>query len=237
MIKGSETARRRGMKPPLLFERRRIPMAGKPVTDRNEKAGKKVVAALKARYFDAYYCATGEEAKKKALSLIKKTDVISWGGCMTAEEIGLMDVIREKYKTIDRDKAKSREERLDLMRQAFFADVFISGTNAITEDGQLINIDGNGNRVAAMTFGPKSVIIVASMKKVMPTVMDAMARARAVAATTNAQRFEIKTPCKMTGICADCNSPDSICNYFERIRRCNPPKKIKVILIGEDFGY
>lgn len=208
-----------------------------PKEERNARAGAKVVAALEARCFEAYYCATGAEAKEKALSLIKKTDVISWGGCMTAEEIGLMDEIRANYKTIDRDKAKDREERLDMMRQAFFADVYIGGANAVTEDGQLINIDGNGNRLAAMTFGPKSVIVIASMKKVMPTVMDAMTRARTFAAPTNAQRFDIQTPCRTTGICSDCSSPDSICNYFERIRRCNPPKKIKVILVGEDLGY
>lgn len=212
-------------------------MAGKAAENRSAKAGGKVVEALKARGFDAWYCATGEEAKEKALSLINKTDVVAWGGCMTAEEIGLMDAIRAGYKTIDRDKAESREERLELMRQAFFADVYIGGANGITEDGQIVNIDGNGNRIAAMTFGPKSVIIVAGMKKVMPNVMDAMARARAVAAPTNAQRFDLQTPCASTGICADCNSPDSICNYFQRIRRCSPPKKIKVILVGEDFGY
>ncbi|MDD3337690.1 MAG: lactate utilization protein [Lachnospiraceae bacterium] len=214
-------------------------MSKTPEMIRNEKAGACLVKALEGRCFEAYYCETKEEAKEKALSLIPEGDVISWGGCGTAEEIGLMDEIQSgKYKVIDRATGKDRAESLQLMRQGLLADTYIAGTNAISEDGQLVNIDGTGNRVAAMTFGPSNIIVVAGMNKVAKNVEDALTRARSIAAPINCQRFpDKKTPCVKTGLCGDCNSPDCICNYISTIRRCSPPKKIKVILIGEKLGF
>ena len=138
---------------------------------------------------------------------------------------------------MDRNNAKTPEERTAIMKQAFTCDVFLTGTNAITETGELVNIDGIGNRVAAMTFGPESVIVIAGINKVVPTVMDAANRARNTAAPINAQRFDIKTPCKIDGTCHDCNSPDSICSYIVRTRRCKPNGRIKVILVGESLGF
>jgi len=205
---------------------------------RNAKAGAKVVEALEKRGFEAYYCATGAEAKERCLSLIGKDDVIAWGGNTTAVEIGLMDEVKSgRYHVIDRDTAKSPEERMELMRKALLCDTYIAGINAMTADGQIINIDGNGNRVAAITFGPRSVILPVSMSKVCGTVEEALARAREIAAPINAQRFDVKTPCKMNGLCGDCLNSTTISNYIQWIRRCNPPKKIKVILIGEKFGF
>ena len=123
------------------------------------------------------------------------------------------------------------------MRKALTCDTFIGGANAVSADGQIVNIDGHGGRVAAITFGPRSVIILAGMNKVMPDLDSAMKRARGVAAPANLQRFPSKeTPCQKTGVCADCMSPDSICNYFQIIRRCAPAKRIKVILVGEELG-
>ena len=208
------------------------------IAKRNEKAGPKVVEALKKRGFDAWYCPSAAEARDLALTLIPEGDVVSWGGALSAVEAGLIDAIREKgYALIDRDTAKTQEEREELMRQALLCDTFIGGANALSADGQIVNIDGHGNRVAAMTFGPKSVIVLASMKKVMPDLDSAMKRARGVAAPANLQRFAAKeTPCQKNGLCADCLSPDSICNYFQVIRRCAPAGKIKVILVGEDLG-
>ena len=157
---------------------------------------------------------------------------------MSAVDCGLMEELKSgKYPNIiDRDTAKTPEERIYLMRKAFFADVFIGGANGISQDGQIVNIDGMGNRVAAMTFGPSSVIVIASVDKIAATVEDAMARARMIAATVNTERFDIDIPCKKTGTCANCLSATSICNYFQVIRRCNPPRKIKVILVGEKLG-
>jgi L-lactate utilization protein LutB len=124
------------------------------------------------------------------------------------------------------------------MRQALLCDTFLSGSNALSEDGQLVNIDGFGNRVAAMTFGPRQVIVVAGMNKVVKTLDDAVTRARTIAAPLNAQRFpNLKTPCNETGACANCLSPDSVCSFIVTTRLCKPAGRIKVILIGKDFGF
>jgi L-lactate utilization protein LutB len=145
--------------------------------------------------------------------------------------------VEKGYKVIDRDKAASPEERVEFMRQALLCDTYLTGTNAVTEDGQLVNVDGNGNRVAAMTFGPKQVIVVAGMNKIAKTLEDAAVRARTVAAPANMQRFPaLKTPCNETGACGDCVNQDSICTYIVRTRLCKPKGRIKVILIGKDLG-
>lgn len=205
---------------------------------RNRKAGEKLCEKLQSRGFAAYYCANGEEALQKALELIPAGSVVSWGGCHSAEEIGLLEAVRQgQYQVLDRNTAKTPEERVAIMKQALTCDVFLTGTNAITEDGELVNVDGNGNRVAAMTYGPDSVIVIAGMNKLTKTVMDAANRARTVAAPINAQRFDLQTPCKVDGMCHDCNVPDSICTYVVRTRRCKPAGRIKVILVGEELGY
>lgn len=205
---------------------------------RNKKIGKKVCDALNSRGFAAYYCDSKAEALTKALELIPYGSTVTWGGCKSAEEIGLIDAVKSgQFNALDRDSAKTPEERNSIMKQAFTCDVYLTGTNAITESGELVNIDGIGNRVAAMTFGPDSVIVIAGMNKLVPNVMDAANRARTVAAPINAQRFDIKTPCKIDGACHDCNSPDSICSYIVRTRRCKPEGRIKVILVGEPLGF
>jgi L-lactate utilization protein LutB len=206
---------------------------------RNDKLGQKVVKALKARYFEAWYFEDRKEAVEKILSLIPKTDTVSWGGSITIEELGVKEgLAQEGIKVLDRDKAATPEERQAIMRQALLCDTFLAGSNAISEDGQLVNIDGFGNRVAAMIFGPKQVIVAAGMNKVAKTLQDAVVRARAIAAPCNVQRFAaLKTPCNETGSCGDCISKDSICSYFVTTRLCKPAGRIKVILIGEDLGF
>ena len=203
-----------------------------------EKRGQQLVKNLNARFFDAYYCDNKEEAKKKALELIPEGSVVGWGGCLSAEQIGLVDEMRHgNYKAIDRDTASSPEERMELMRRCLLSDVFITGANAISMDGQMVNIDGMGNRVSAIVFGPKSVIVVAGMNKVVDTVEDAVVRARTVAAPTNKQRFPAPTPCMVTGTCANCKGEGSICNQFLITRSCRPAGRIKFILVGEDLGF
>jgi len=205
---------------------------------RNRKAGEKVCEKLRGRGFAAYYCTDKAEALKQALALIPAGSSVSWGGCKSVEEIGLLDAVRQgNYQVIDRDTAKTPEERKALMKQALTCNVYLTGTNAITEDGELVNLDGNGNRVAAMIFGPDSVIVIAGMNKLTTSVMEAANRVRNVAAPINAQRFDIKTPCQIDGLCHDCNTPDSICSYLVRTRRCKPAERIKVILVGESLGF
>lgn len=209
-----------------------------PMELRYDKLGPKVVKALEGRAFEAYYCATREEALERAKSLIPKGHVVSWGGSMSIQEIGLMDYVKENgYQVIDRDTAKTPEERVTLMKQALGCGTFLMSSNAVSEDGQLVNIDGNGNRVAALCYGPDSVLVIVGMNKVVKSVEDAFRRARTIAAPANAQRFPgAATPCAVNGACGDCTSEDCICSFLVTTRMCRPAKRIKVILVGEHLG-
>ncbi|MDR0561518.1 MAG: lactate utilization protein [Spirochaetaceae bacterium] len=205
---------------------------------RNAKLGPKVAQALKDRDFEAWYCEKQEEGTAIILSLIPKTDTVSWGGSMTIAALGVQNRLADLgIRVIDRDAAPTKEERQERMRQALLCDTYLTSVNALSEDGQLVNVDGFGNRVAATLFGPKQVIIAAGMNKVVKTVEDALIRARTIAAPLNMQRFpNLKTPCAETGACGNCKSPDSICSYLVTMRRCKPAGRIKIVLIGEDLG-
>lgn len=203
-----------------------------------DKRGAILVKNLKSRHFDAYYCSTKEEALEKALSLIPAGASVGWGGCVSCQQIGLLDAVRAgDYKALDRDKCNTPEERDNLMHQCLLADTFLTGANAISLDGQMVNIDGNGNRVAAIIYGPRQVIVVAGMNKVVDTLDAAITRARTVAAPINQQRFGLPNPCTATGSCADCKSETCICNHIVVTRHCRPVGKIKFILVGEDLGF
>lgn len=210
----------------------------KPKEIRYDLLGAKVVENLQKRHFDAYYCQTKEDALKKAIELIPENDVVSWGGSVSIDEIGLLNYVKENRKVIDRDSAKSPEERASLMRQALLCDTFLMSTNAMTEDGVLVNIDGNGNRVAALCYGPKSVVMIVGVNKVCKTLDDAISRARNIAAPINIQRFnDLKTPCYLKGACANCKSTESICNQVVITRMSRPVSKIKIVVVGEDLGF
>lgn len=200
-----------------------------------DKRGQILVRNLKSRHFDAYYCATREEALAKALELIPKGATIGWGGSVTAKEIGLMDAVRSgDYRPYDRDNAENPRE---MMKQSLTADVFLTGANALSLDGQMVNIDGTGNRLGAICFGPEKVLVLAGMNKVEANLEAAITRARTVAAPTNKQRFALETPCEVTGSCADCKSDGCICNQILITRNCRPTGRITFILVGEDLGF
>lgn len=205
---------------------------------RYDRLGTQVVAALEKRNFEAWYCEDAASALNKILTLIPSDASVGYGGSLTINALGLKEALRQRGNTMfDRDLAAAPEERTALEHQALSGDWFLMGCNAISEDGQLVNIDGIGNRVAALIYGPKNVLIVAGMNKVSASREDAWIRARHTAAPENMARFSnLKTPCAVTGVCADCTSPDCICNQLVLTRRCNPPGRIKVILIGEDLG-
>ena len=189
---------------------------------------------LKKRHFDAYYCETAEDARNLALKLIGENSTVGWGGAMSAQQIGLMDALHAgNYRPIDRDIAEDRQKA---MADCFAADVFITGANAISLDGEMVNIDGMGNRVAAIVYGPKKVLVIAGMNKVCDTLEDAVTRARTVAAPMNEQRFMGDTPCARTGICADCKGEQCICNQILITRHCRPVGRIQFILVGEELG-
>lgn len=201
------------------------------------KRGEILVKNLKARHFDAVYCATREEALEQALARIPQGATVGWGGAMSAAQIGLLDAVRKgDYAAIDRDTVPTKAEFEACTRKAITADVFISGANALALTGEMVNIDGLGNRVAAVIYGAKEVLVIAGMNKVCDTLEDAVRRARTVAAPMNEQRFLGDTPCAVTGTCADCKSEDCICNHIVITRHGRPAGRIKFILVGEDLG-
>ena len=202
------------------------------------KRGELLVKILRARHFEAYYCESREQALEKALELIPMGATVGWGGALSAKQIGLLDAMNNgNYNAIDRDKAPNPEQRKQAMKRCLLADVFITGANALSMDGQMVNIDGNGNRVAPIVYGPESIIVIAGMNKVMDTLDAAMIRARTVAAPMNKQRFDLQTPCEVTGTCGDCKSEGCICNQILITRNSKPAGRIKMILVGEDLGF
>ncbi len=205
----------------------------------NKTLADTLIRNLKKRQMEGFYCATIEEAKDKALSFVATDAAVAFGGSMTLEESGIMDALRAKsdIHLIDRSKAKTPEETKQMYRDAFSADTYFMSTNAVTLNGELINIDGNGNRVAALIYGPDQVIIIAGLNKVAATVEDGILRVRNRATPPNCIRLDKKTPCAATGRCADCLSPEGICNQIVVTRRSGNPDRIKVILVGESLGY
>jgi len=203
-----------------------------------EKRGQILVKNLRSRHFDAYYCADKAEALEKALELIPKGATVGWGGAMSAQQIGLMDAVKAgEYNVIDRDKFATAEEKVAAQKKCLTADVFLTGANGLSIDGEMVNIDGTGNRVAAIVYGPEMILVVAGMNKVEDTLEDAITRARTVAAPINKQRFPNATPCEVTGTCADCKSEGCICNQILITRHCRPVGRIKFIIVGEELGF
>jgi len=203
-----------------------------------DKRGEVLVKNLQKRHFEAYYGATKEEALKQALSLIPEGSTVGWGGAISAAQVGVQEAVHAgNYTVIDRDQFSDPAEKLRCMRQCFDADYFITGANAISLDGQMVNIDGNGNRVGMIVYGPRNIIVVAGMNKVCATLEDAVRRARTVAAPMNQQRFGLNNPCTCTGVCADCLSESSICNQILITRNCKPAGRIKFVLVGEELGF
>jgi len=209
-----------------------------PQEQRNEQLAQTIIKNLKRRHMEGFYCATAEEAVKKVSELIEDGSSVTWGGTMTVRDMGIPQYLKDRgtLEVLDRDLAATPEEAQMIYLKAFSSDVYLSSANAISEDGVIVNIDGNGNRVAAITWGPKKVIFVIGMNKVAQNVEAAPARARSTAAPTNAARFDVKTPCKTDGVCHNCNSPQSICNYVHFLRN-SPQGRHIVVLVGEPLGY
>ncbi len=198
-----------------------------------------VIKNLSKRRMEGYYCPTIEDAEKKVFSFLDGNCTVSFGGSMTLEDTGLLTALRHdpNIHLIDRSTAKSPEEVKQMYHDALSADYYLMSSNAITKDGELVNIDGTGNRVAALIYGPENVIILAGMNKIVANVDEALSRVHNVATPMNCLRLNKKTPCSATGACADCLSPDCICNQVVITRRSGIEGRIKVILIGEELGY
>ena len=205
---------------------------------RNERLAERMIKNLKRRHMDAYYCKTAAEAVNKVSELIADGSSVPWGGSMTIRDMGIPQALKSRgtLEVLDRDVVSDRDEVVKIYERAFTADVYLSSANAISEDGVRVNIDGNGNRVAAITWGPKRVIFIIGINKVAQTVEAALQRARSTASPINAARFDIQTPCQVDGVCHNCNSSDCICNYVHFLRN-SPRGRHTVILVGDEFGY
>ena len=197
-----------------------------------------IIKKLNMRKMEGYYCKNVEEAKAKMLELIgneKKT--VGYGGSMTLDENGFKDsVTAAGHELIIREKYRTPEEKKELRSKLTNADFFLMSTNAITLDGELVNIDGRGNRVSYLIYGPDNVIVIAGMNKVVTNVEDGYRRIRNIATPPNCNRLDCKTPCATTGKCSECFT-DSICCEFVTTRMSRVPNRIKVILVGETLGY
>ena len=205
---------------------------------RNRKLGEKIIAGLNSRNMAGYYAESKEEALAKALELIPEGSSIAWGGTMSVGEIGLKDAVCQgNYHTYNRDAAATPEEKRKIELITYDCDFFLTSANAITEDGVIVNIDGYANRVSAIAAGPRNVLMIVGMNKVVKDVENAVSRARNEEAPINAQRFNLNTPCAKTGACFDCKSPDTICCQFLITRFSKAPQRIKVILVNDELGF
>ncbi|MCR5722618.1 MAG: lactate utilization protein [Lachnospiraceae bacterium] len=208
------------------------------VAKRNRLLAEKVIKGLESRNMKGYYAESKEEALKKALELIPEGSSITMGGAMSAHEIGLVEAVKKgNYNFIDRDEAKTPEEKRAVMLKGYDADFFLASVNAMTDDGVLVNIDGNSNRVSMIAQGPKKVLFIVGMNKVCDDIDGAMKRARNVAAPINAQRFGLSTPCSKSGTCFNCKSPDTICCQFLITRFSRHEGRIHVILVNDNLGF
>lgn len=208
-------------------------------TKRNQLRAQQLIQALKQRNMEASYAATKEEALAQALAWIPEGSCVGWGGSVSIDAIGLKDAVRQgDYRVIDRDTAANAEEKEAMYRRILAdCDYFLTSTNAISQDGVLVNIDGTANRLAAMCYGPRHVLYIVGMNKVVATAEDALRRARNEAAPINAMRFGLKTPCSKTGCCYDCKSPDTVCCQILFTRFNHTPGRVKVILVDDSLGY
>lgn len=205
------------------------------IVKRNNLLSQKVIKGLTSRNMSGYYAQDKQEALKIALTLIDQGASVTMGGGMSVHEIGLVEYLKKgPYQFIDRD---AMEDKRAAMLAAYDADVFLASVNAMTEDGILVNIDGNANRVSAIAQGPKKVILIVGMNKVCVDVDAAMKRARNVAAPINAQRFNLQTPCTKTGSCMNCKSADTICCQFLITRYSKHEGRIHVILVNDTLGF
>ena len=205
------------------------------IEKRNELLAQKVIKGLQSRNMTGYYAKDREEAKRIALSLIPEGSSVTMGGALSAHEVGLVEAVKtDSFRFIDR---AAYENPREAMLAAYDADWFLSSANAMTEDGVLVNIDGNANRVSCIANGPKHVLFIVGMNKVCSDIDGAMKRARNVAAPINAQRFGLNTPCSKTGACMNCKSPDTICCQFLITRFSRHKDRIHVILVNDNLGF
>lgn len=198
---------------------------------------KRTLAALEKNGFQTFFAPTKSEALEMVLSLIPSNATVGIGGSVTLREINLINALTARGNTIFQHWHQPKEKVATIMRKELNADVFLASSNAVTEDGKLINIDGTGNRVAAMIFGPQRVILVVGMNKIVKDVDEGIKRAKNVAAPMNARRLGYKTPCADTGVCTDCDAQDRVCRVITIMEKKPDRSDVSVILVGEELGF
>lgn len=197
-----------------------------------------IIKNLNKRNIDAFYYETSKDMVEDILTKIPAGSSIAWGGSESVKECGLMDAIEKgPYTLIDRSTAKTQEEKRLIQSKSVMADVYLMSTNAITYDGELVNIDGSGNRLACLMYGPKEVFVIVGRNKFTGSVEDAIHRIENIAAPANVQRLNLKTACRELGKCAHCFSPESVCSHTVITRRSGQPGRIKVFITAENLGY
>jgi len=203
-----------------------------------EKQVERTIKALKGNNFGALYVSDSKAALEEVMKRIPDGATVGVGGSITLAQIGLFDALKNRKIQLvwPFQQARTDEERLELVRRSFSSDVFLSSTNALTEDGKLFNVDASGNRVGAMFIGPKKTIIVCGVNKMVKDLEAAEKRVREWAAPQNAKRLNRKTPCVETGICGNCSSPDRICNIYVTLAKKPARTEVVVILVGENLG-
>ena len=200
----------------------------------------KAMEKLRQNRMKPYYAENSEKARDIVRELVKDDKLITSGGSMTLKDSGIIDMLINEFRSAYLDRSAggdNREAVEEIMRKAFVSDTFLSSTNALTEDGELYNVDGNGNRVSAMIFGPKQVIVVAGVNKIVKDLAEAVERVEKVAAPKNTVRLERATPCVKTGVCGHCRSEDRICCSYVTLAQQRVPDRIKVIIVDEELGY
>lgn len=205
----------------------------------NENRILRTIESLRENNINGYLVSSKEDIIKKIEEIVSPNSTVSCGGSMSLYESGVMEHLKSgRYNFLDRyEEGLTKEEVKDIFRKTFFCDAYFVSTNAITENGEIYNVDGNGNRVAAMLFGPDKVIIISGVNKIVKTLDDAIKRNKEISAPTNAKRLNKATPCTKVGYCMDCSSKDRICNEYTVIKRQSDKDRIHVIFINEELGY
>ncbi|RBP43982.1 lactate utilization protein [Garciella nitratireducens] len=205
----------------------------------NQKRVRKTIENLQKNNMKGYFVQDEKEALEKIKQLLKKGEVVAVGGSMTLFEIGAIELLRNgEYEFLDRyAQGLNTEGRHEIFRKSFFADAYLVSSNAITEQGELYNVDGTGNRVAAMLYGPKKVIVVVGMNKLVVDLEEAIKRVKSISSPANNVRLENMNPCIKTGYCSECSSPNRICNEYTLIKRQGIPDRIHVIIVNKELGY
>lgn len=206
---------------------------------RFQTVGKEACEALRRNGFDAHYVETGDEAAERIVALVKRNMTVGFGGSMTLQGLGLPDRVKAAGGVVLDHNAPGLDSgrKMEIMRAQLTCDLFLSGANAVTLEGDIVNVDGNGNRVAALSFGPRKTVVLVGANKITRDIDEALARIETIASPMNNKRFERPNPCLKTGTCEDCRTETRICRAYQVLRRKPFLSDFSVFIAGERLGF